>query len=633
MTMIRKDIAAQQVGGDPLEFVMSDSSVDRYGDVIDARGWDLKDFRRNPVALFGHDGLLPIGKWSNVRVEGDRLLGRLELVEAVSDRLKEIHALVRAGVLRAVSVGFRPIQHEPLGEKGGRRYLKQALLECSLVSVPANANALSVARSLHVSDDTIRTVFGKPAGEDGTVVRQCSGESAAIYHHTRQKLMNLSQRIEAAQTDLNAARDQLTEHIGGEEQDHDPIVIDELSNRIEEREKALAALKRAETALAVRAAPPPPVVTAPAVQTRRPLGIPVKEVRPSDHIFRAAVVHAVSHVSGKDHDTILNKLYPEDEATAIITKAAVAGAMTSVAGWAQELVQTSMASFLEVLRPVSIYPRLAAAGQSLTFGPMSGNIKIPSRASTPSIGGSFVGEGAAIPVRRLGLTSITLSPKKMGVISVFSREIARYASPAIEGILRQEITADTAITLDSLLLDNVAASAIRPAGLLNGVSGLTPTAGGGATAILGDIKKLLAPFRTANATGQLVMLLNPAQDDSIALTPGSDGTLGWVDPVINERFQKIVSTNVPAGTVIVIDAADFVTATGDTPEFETSDQAVIHMEDTNPLQIGTVGSPATVAAPSQSMYQTAQIAIRMLLDVSWAMRRTGSVQFVSGVTW
>jgi len=32
-------------------------------------------------------------------------------------------------------------------------------------------------------------------------------------------------------------------------------------------------------------------------------------------------------------------------------------------------------------------------------------------------------------------------------------------------------------------------------------------------------------------------------------------------------------------------------------------------------------------------YQTAQIAIRMLLNVTWAMRRTGMVQYLTGVSW
>src|SRR4051812_36375437 len=62
-------------------FVFSDESVDRYGDVIQARGWDLANFNLNPVALFGHDaGSVEnvIGNAKNVRVAGDKLVGEIE---------------------------------------------------------------------------------------------------------------------------------------------------------------------------------------------------------------------------------------------------------------------------------------------------------------------------------------------------------------------------------------------------------------------------------------------------------------------------------------------------------------------------------------------------------------------------
>ena len=55
---------------DDLEFILSDATPDRYGDVVEANGWDLAWFRKNPIALFGHDNDFPIGTWDNVRVEG-----------------------------------------------------------------------------------------------------------------------------------------------------------------------------------------------------------------------------------------------------------------------------------------------------------------------------------------------------------------------------------------------------------------------------------------------------------------------------------------------------------------------------------------------------------------------------------
>ena len=53
------------------------------------------------------------------------------------------------------------------------------------------------------------------------------------------------------------------------------------------------------------------------------------------------------------------------------------------------------------------------------------------------------------------------------------------------------------------------------------------------------------------------------------------------------------------------------------------------MEDTAPLPINA-GTPA---APVISTFQEAKIALRMLMDTTWAMRRTGMVQYMTGVNW
>jgi|SRR5215207_9350073 len=647
--IVRKYTIRASEKGDPLEYVMSDDSVDRYGDIIDVKGWDLTDFKKNPIALFGHNSNFPIGHWRNVRVEKGKLLGRLELVaRGISERIDEIIALVEAGVLRAVSVGFRPLKAEAIDEKepwAGLRFTKSELLECSLVSIPANPNALAVAKTMHVSEGTQGLVFGEFAGDQAGIMalRNIPGKTAdpkVTQPPKDRPKMTLAERIKEAEARLNALRDQLVAEVAkSAETSDDPaaaVAINELSDRIEAAQQTHDSLKKAEERLASGSA----LVRAPAATagggmetSGRVFATAGRKSTGVDLIVRRMAVHAMASILNKSEEDILNKMYPDDSNVAMITKAAVAGATTTAAGWAAELVNTAMGEFLETLRPRSVYPGLAAAGGGrLAFGPNAGAIKIPSRAATPSIGGSFIGEGAPIPVRRLGLTSVTLSPKKMGVLSVFSREIARYGTPAIETLLRNEILADTAITLDSLLLDATAGSTVRPAGLTNGVTPLTATAGGGQAAILGDIKKLRAPFDTANAGANLILLMNPAQELSLALTPNSGGELGWADPVVN-RFGVLTSTAIAAGTVIMIDAEDFVTATGDVPEFEISNEATLHMEDTTPLQIGTTGTPTVVAAPVQSMFQTAQIAIRMLLDVSWAMRRTGMVQTIVGVTW
>ncbi len=138
-----------QSDDDPFTFVMSDESTDRVGDVIRASGWQIDDFLKNPVALWVHDHDKPIGVWEDVKVVGKRLMGKLKLAKpGTSPEIDTIRSLVEQRIIRAVSVGFQPLEAKPLDKKRGYEYIKQALHECSLVAVPANANALSVAKSL-----------------------------------------------------------------------------------------------------------------------------------------------------------------------------------------------------------------------------------------------------------------------------------------------------------------------------------------------------------------------------------------------------------------------------------------------------------------------------------------------------
>lgn len=261
---------------------------------------------------------------------------------------------------------------------------------------------------------------------------------------------------------------------------------------------------------------------------------------------------------------------------------------------------------------------------------------MPTRSATPTVAGSFVGEGAPIPVRQAAFLPVTIGLKKMAIICSYTRELAEHSTPQIEGLLRKLISEDTEVAVDTTLIDNVAISAIRPAGLRNGVSGLTATAGGGFAALLGDIKQLVGVLSAANALRVPVWIMNPQQAISISLTINSGGFFPFkaeIDSGMLQGYPVITSNTVPLGTVIILNADDFMSVTGDDPRFDVSDQATLHFEDTTPLQIGTAGSPPTVAAPVRSLFQTDSLALRMILPMNWAMRRTGVVAWVSSVTW
>jgi HK97 family phage prohead protease len=151
-----------------LRVVASDESVDRYGDIIRAKGWDLKHFKNNPVLLFSHDSRSPpIGQVSKVKVEGTQLVATAKfLPEGTYDFADTIWRIVKAGALRAVSVGFLPTA-EPVVIRDahndhitGFEFVGQELLELSVVPVPANPQALSLAKSFGLSEETTYRLFG-----------------------------------------------------------------------------------------------------------------------------------------------------------------------------------------------------------------------------------------------------------------------------------------------------------------------------------------------------------------------------------------------------------------------------------------------------------------------------------------
>ncbi len=138
-----------------LRFVFSDGGIDRYGDRIDPAGWQLANYKVNPVVLFGHDATQPpIGRASAVGVVGGRLMGSIEFMpEAISPLAESLFQMCKGGFLNAVSVGFLPIEFGYSTDKtrsGGIDFKRQELLEVSLVPIPALPTALIEARAAGV---------------------------------------------------------------------------------------------------------------------------------------------------------------------------------------------------------------------------------------------------------------------------------------------------------------------------------------------------------------------------------------------------------------------------------------------------------------------------------------------------
>lgn len=138
-----------------LEAIFSTQDVDRHGDVVLQDGWDLSNFKKNPVILNSHnygDAAEVIGKASQVKIDGKKLVGKITFAVNENPKAKVIFDLYAGGFLNAFSVGFIPTKFKENkdGTKDWYTIEEAELLEVSAVSVPANARALAKAKGIDI---------------------------------------------------------------------------------------------------------------------------------------------------------------------------------------------------------------------------------------------------------------------------------------------------------------------------------------------------------------------------------------------------------------------------------------------------------------------------------------------------
>lgn len=331
-------------------------------------------------------------------------------------------------------------------------------------------------------------------------------------------------------------------------------------------------------------------------------------------IIRTAACKLIASAYKQSPIAVARQFWGDD----IELKSAVAPAQTTVAGWAAELLAVVTSELSDRLLPETVFAQLRQLGLALTF---SGDDipKIPN--ILPVASGAWVAEGAPLGLGALVVTATTLPVKKCASLIAATRELLRGVPGNIEAALQTVLTEDLLLLVDATLLDALPGNAARPAGLLNGIAGLTPAAvGTGNTADrraadLGALINAIAP-----ALRPVLIVANPQ-----AMAIGRDTLI----PVIRAPFLA-------AGTAIMVDAAAFASATG-TVDVQASEEAVIHQA--NPASpIGTPGipppdAPAVVAAPTSSLWQTASFALKTVFDVNWSLRRPNAAAWMAGVSW
>lgn len=128
--------------------------VDRQGDVVKQDGWDLTNFKNNPVIPWAHDYYQPpVARATEIGVTDGVLQFVCQFPPAgLYEFADTIWNLYRNQFMFAFSVGFIPEEPEDGYSWEGNEFAKCELLEISAVVVPANPQALALAAKQGIID-------------------------------------------------------------------------------------------------------------------------------------------------------------------------------------------------------------------------------------------------------------------------------------------------------------------------------------------------------------------------------------------------------------------------------------------------------------------------------------------------
>ena len=132
------DLKGVEVDGSFAGYASLFHREDLAGDVV-MPGAFTDSLRTRGIAgiklLFQHDANQPIGVWTLLREDGRGLYAEGRLMPEVA-KAREVHALMRAGALDGLSIGFRTVKGRRDRATGLRRLEKIDLWEISVVTFP-----------------------------------------------------------------------------------------------------------------------------------------------------------------------------------------------------------------------------------------------------------------------------------------------------------------------------------------------------------------------------------------------------------------------------------------------------------------------------------------------------------------
>jgi HK97 family phage major capsid protein/HK97 family phage prohead protease len=619
-----------------IEGIATTPTPDRYADVVEPKGME---FKLPLPLLYQHNSRQPIGNVVEAKVTNDGISIKAQMAgPGVVGYIDEAWALIKAGLVRGLSIGFRSLEDTYDRETGGVHYLRSEWLELSAVTIPAQAEA--TITSVKSADALLLAAPGMKQHGPARLHANLKHLPVDAGLQTRKGTMKtLKEQIASFEATLAANDTRIEELISkaadegrtfhdNEQQEHDNLKID---NRkiaghvalLKERDQELVAKAAAITPEA--GIDPQKGAAARGISS----GIQMQDQTPKGIGFIRTLM---AMASAKNHPyeaiQIAKKRWPDQAAAIeelIHIKAEQLPATTSGTTWASPLMQASqrlVGEFIELLRPATI------------IGRIPGLRRVPFNVTVPvqSGGGTYqwVGENAAKPVSGLSLTTAVLRQTKVAGIIPYTKEALRISDPSIEMVIRNDMIRGVADYEDSQFIDPTVHDSIgvNPPSITDQIvnvvaSGLT------ATLFIDDMSNIVGKMLANNQDpADLVILMSNSVALNLSSKRNSQGARYFPDINVgggNYNGIPIITSKNVGARIILLNPSQILIAEDPAISIDMSEEASLIMTTT----------PGSSPAASQlvSLWQNNLIGLRVDHFITWKRGLTAAVEYLSSAVY
>ena len=450
-----------------LEGIATTPTPDRVGDVVVTEGIE---FKLPLPLLYQHNSSKPIGNVIEAKATADGMWIKAKVAKVPDvPFIDEAWNLIKAGLVRGLSIGFRSLEETFDKSLNGFRFIRTELMELSAVTIPANAEATIL--SVKSADSALAAIGRKGTGPvrlDTT--KTTPGVSGSFTGKEMKPITEQIASFEAKRAADVARKEEIISKAADEGRtldDAEKQEFDGLETGVKEVDEHLVRLRSHEKEMVAKAVPVKGDTQQSASDSRGGV-ITVKgpDLPKGTGFVRYAMAMAASVIDtnrrspleiAKGQQVWRDQTPQVERALAIpnvpeIMKTAVAAGTTTLDHWASQLADyTYLASeFIEFLRPQTII------GKVQGFRRVPFNIRVPLQDAGSS--GSWVGETALKPLSKLNFDTTVLRFAKAAGIVVISDELVRFSNPSAEALVRQDLANGISQFLDEQFINPAVAA-------------------------------------------------------------------------------------------------------------------------------------------------------------------------------